>query len=1009
MAKALLPEKLAEPKRRAQAPKVFALPLDPSDDELARDWSLSEEDLAEVERCRGDANRLRFAVQLCHLRVYGRFLDSYGEVSVKIVNYLARRLFLTPVLFLPETDRPATETAYRFRLQQYLGFSDFDSAVEEILSEWIRNRAVEGISSGEILKRAETLLKSWKIVLPAPAVLEKLIARELAEMNVSVFTQISRLLPENFGKELDRLLETGVNAPRSLLFYLKEYPPAAKTKSILDYLKRYHLVRSFVAGNIDLTEINPGLVRHLAFLCKRFDAFSLRRFSSEKRWALLACFLVETEKTLLDHLAEMHDQFMTEMTRHARSAYEKKSREFRRKAKTGMDTLLLAVEDLLAADSKRRETDLSPEAKNADGFSGSDPLADYFRHFERRRLGEAVEVCREWSRIEERGFLDELLARYSGLRRYFLEFLELPFAAERGGERLLEAVEILREYAGGRIRSLPETAPIYFVQAKWHKWLYDENDRIEPRIWIISLCLVLRDALRGGSVYLPSSRRHTSFWNLVYDKKQWKEERDESYVKLELASEPEELFGDLKTEFQTAIRDFIKGLFQNDFASIQDGKLKLKKEDALLLPERTRQLRRVLESALPRIRIEDLLLEVDSRCGFTEELRPIQTDSVRQMPRVRLRQTKLAALIAHGTNLGISAMGNSTEEITAEMLQNVSRLYLNETTLKAANSALVDFHHRLSVSRAWGDGAASSSDGQRFGVQASSLIASYYPRYFGYYERAVTLYTHVSDQHSVFSTQVISCSPREALYVLDGLLENDTILRPREHYTDTHGFTEQLFGLCYLLDFQFAPRFKDLKDQTLYKIERRADLGKLNSLFHQAADWNLINEQYDQLVRVAASLKNRTAPAHVVLQRLINSTGSDRVATALTNLGRIVKTIYILRYLSDEDLRRRVQRQLNRGESRHNLARWLFFANRGEFRTGDYEEIMNKASCLSLLSNAVLVWNTLEITKIINQLKSGGEEIENEDLRQISPLLFGHVIPNGTYRFKGKSDEVTMH
>ncbi|MGO9057155.1 MAG: Tn3 family transposase [Candidatus Binataceae bacterium] len=123
------------------------------------------------------------------------------------------------------------------------------------------------------------------------------------------------------------------------------------------------------------------------------------------------------------------------------------------------------------------------------------------------------------------------------------------------------------------------------------------------------------------------------------------------------------------------------------------------------------------------------------------------------------------------------------------------------------------------------------------------------------------------------------------------------------------------------------------------------------------------------------------------------------MAKALTTLGRIVKTIYILRYIHEEDLRRRVQLQLSRGESRHALARWLFFANRGEFRSGDYEEIMNKASCLSLLSNAVLVWNIMSITKIVTQLGAAGETIVDKDLARISPLMHQHVIPNGTYHF----------
>ena len=162
---------------------------------------------------------------------------------------------------------------------------------------------------------------------------------------------------------------------------------------------------------------------------------------------------------------------------------------------------------------------------------------------------------------------------------------------------------------------------------------------------------------------------------------------------------------------------------------------------------------------------------------------------------------------------------------------------------------------------------------------------------------------------------------------------------------------------------------------------------------------DLIPEQWDQLVRVAASLKNRVCPAHVVVQRLANSSPSDRLAKALTMLGRVVKTIYILKYFNEEDLRHRVQLQLNRGEHRHSLARWIFFADQGEFRTGDYQEIMNKASCLSLVSNAILVWNTLQISRIVDTLRQTGTPVAVEDLAHVSPLLHRHVIPNGTYHF----------
>jgi TnpA family transposase len=317
--------------------------------------------------------------------------------------------------------------------------------------------------------------------------------------------------------------------------------------------------------------------------------------------------------------------------------------------------------------------------------------------------------------------------------------------------------------------------------------------------------------------------------------------------------------------------------------------------------------------------------------------------------------------------------------------------------LKAASAEIVNQHHQLPLSAIHGAGTLSSSDGQRFKIRADSLLAAYYPRYYGYYEKAIGIYTHVTDQYSVFSTRVISCSPREALYVLDGLLENNTILKIREHTTDTHGYTEIVFALCYLLGYYFMPRIRDLKDQQLYRINKSVIYGVFAPLLNKTADMDIVEEQWDPMVHVAHSLKKRTAPAHVIVQRLTNSFPANRLSKAFTNLGRIIKTEYILRYLTDSTLRRTVQLQLNKGEYRHKLPRWIFFANQGEFTTGDYEEIMNKASCLSFVSNAILYWNTIKINDIVESLRKQGEKIDDETLSHISLLPFKHVLPNGAY------------
>ena len=334
------------------------------------------------------------------------------------------------------------------------------------------------------------------------------------------------------------------------------------------------------------------------------------------------------------------------------------------------------------------------------------------------------------------------------------------------------------------------------------------------------------------------------------------------------------------------------------------------------------------------------------------------------------------------------------------LLAGVSRGYLHPGSLKSSQTVLVNYHHGMEASGVWGQGRTSSSDGQRFGIQGNSMQASFYPRYFGYYDRAITVLTHVSDQFSVFGTQVISCGTREALYVLDALLENDTDLNIEEHMTDTHGYTEQLCGLFHMLGLAFMPRIANLASCQLYRMDRTQSYGDLDAILRQPVDLSLIGEQWDPMVRVVASLRNRTAPANVVVQRLVASRPSDRLAKAFRELGRLTKTIYILRYLHEPELRKRIQLQLNRGEARHSLAKRLFFANQGEFRESDLESIMNKASCLSLLSNAVLVWNTKNLADIVDRIRASGEDVSDAELAQISPLACKHIIPNGTYSFR---------
>ena len=200
------------------------LPEDPRLEELAQCWTLSARDKEEIMRCRGDANRRRFAVQLCTLRNYGRFLPEAVAAPVAITNYLAQQLNLPPMLVGAVPGRLATETDHLQRIRAYLGWHPFDDAARARLMQWLTQRATDDLLPSDLVSRAEDLLYAWQIVVPARSTLEALIASVTTHVQDEVYTRIATGLTPELRQALDALLQVPSGEHRSMLFQLKEYP-----------------------------------------------------------------------------------------------------------------------------------------------------------------------------------------------------------------------------------------------------------------------------------------------------------------------------------------------------------------------------------------------------------------------------------------------------------------------------------------------------------------------------------------------------------------------------------------------------------------------------------------------------------------------------------------------------------------------------------------------------------------------------------------------------------------
>jgi hypothetical protein len=591
------------PRRRSSA---IHLPEDPAEEELARNWTLSPADRVEVSRCRGDDNRRRFAIQLCVLRQYGRFLDEYAAVPIRILNHISRQLLLAPVLSLERPERPATETEQAQRLRDYLHFQIFDERARVHLEDQLRGQVAQGVLPAELFQYAEDWLRFAKTVLPPPATLARMVSSVAASGRQEILRRIAGRLTQAQRDAIDGLLQVGEGDSRSTLFQLKEYPPEATPAAILTYVERSFLLSSLGVSRIDLSGFSAPLIDHLSQLARKYDAQTLKRFAADIRHAMLACFLAEAQKTILDHTIGMHDQFLTTMCRRSRNAFEQSHRDFRRKAKRGVATLLEAMDILL--DSKP---------------GGEEAFRNLYRHVEEPALRAAMEDCREFKRLEESGYQEQLRLRYSHLRRYLPAFLELPFQGEPGTKELLAGISLARQINEGKQTVIPLDAPAEFVPASWRAALKRSDGSLDKRLWEISLSLAVRDALRSGDLYLPESRHHVSFSNLIYNERSWEQDRKGAYEQLSLFQEGDQVVDHLLKEFEEVAGQTERGMSANAFASIHNGQLKLKRRDALEVSARVKELRRLVDSGLPRVRIEDLLREVDARCGFTRQFHPL--------------------------------------------------------------------------------------------------------------------------------------------------------------------------------------------------------------------------------------------------------------------------------------------------------------------------------------------------------------------------------------------------
>jgi TnpA family transposase len=955
--------------------QAFPQRIHPQD--LITYFTLSPTDLSQLPIQSAPSNRFGFAMSLCCLRYLGFCPEKLTTAPPTLLAHVAVQLDLSPDQLEPYGQRAQTRTEHLHRICDYLGFRLSNEELLEELRTWLLRRALEHDKPLLLLQMACERLYQEKIVRPGITRLERMVSQARVQATKETFSRLSSFLTRPRKELLEQLLVFEPSTGRTPLHWLRQRATTNSPKAILQSLDKLATLQEWGVEEWQLDSIHPNRLKLLTQIGRKSSNQALERMSEERRYPILLAFLRQSLFDLTDELIDMFDRCL--LRTHSRS--KRDLDEFKRSVSQKTNeklrcfrTLAQVILDIEVPDLQVREA--------------------IYQTIPKENLDAFVLECEKLIRPESDTCFDYFVRRYGYIRQFSSQFIELLFKSNLQDDPLLKAIELLRQLNQNRRRKLPEDAPTKFVSRQWHPYVLENKN--EPDRHGYELCALweLRKALRSGDLWLSASRRYANPEIYLLPQEQWPSYRTEICQQLQAPEDGSLRISQRKIELKEIAQE-VEHLLANEELRLEEGAIVVSPLKAKEKPDSAVRLEEMIASRLPQVELSQLVMEVDRWTGFQQHFHHASG----QKTRLSDFSTHLyASLLAQSSNMGFARMAQSSD-LTYEQLSWFANWYIREETLKAANDTLVNFQHEQPFSKHWGGGTLSSSDGQRFPVSGKIKEASALPRYFGY-GRGVTFYTWTSDQFSQFGTKVVSATVRDATYVLDALLDNETELDIVEHTTDTAGYTDLIFGLFDLLGIQFSPRIRGVGQLKLYQIDQLPKLPMLGSLFRGKLQERRVLEHWDSLLRVAGSLKLGWVTASLLISKLQSTPRQSSLTRALQEYGRLCKTLFVLRYLKSEEYRRRINRQLNKGEAMHALRQFLFLANRGRIRRKQEEEQHNQAACLTLITNAVVVWNTVYMSAIVKQLWEEGHMLQEEDFQYLSPARFEHINPFGSYRFE---------
>jgi TnpA family transposase len=910
--------------------------------ELAQLYTPSAEEItfakSQVKSKRG---LLRFLVMLKSFQRLG-YNPQPDEIPATVIGHIRSCLNLSASVCAIPPER--SRYYYAEAIRAYLGVNPYGRNAQMSVAKTIAQAAEVMEHPADLINVAVEELVKERYELTAFSTIDRLVGHIRTVVNNRLFHRIVKAMTPAQRELVDRLIANSSPELELTLSELKSPPKSARLSQIQALQAKFDRAISFGDLHQLVSTIVHAKIKSFAAQAKALDIADLRKHNTAKRQALVVCLLYRIQVKTRDHLVEMFLKRVAKL----HSCAKNKLVELREQHLKQTESMLGVLTQILQTSTT--ETDAA-------------------------NLGECVQ-----SVLAAHGGAAALLVQCEEIKAYNSDNY-LPL--------------IWRFYS--RPKWLPNNdLDLSFLSDRWRKLVVEVREgktclvRQQFEVCIFSY---LAAELKTGDACVVGSEDYADFREQLLTWEECQPQRQDYAQQMGMGATALAFVQQLQTwltSVAVATDEICKDGTQVTIST--EGEPVLKRITAAPLPTGALELEAAILQRLPERGVLDLLCNVEHWLNWVRHFGPTSGSE----PKIENSVERyIMTVFGYGCNLGPNETARNTKgHISSRMLAYVNRQHISTQQIEAATKDIINAYNRLELPKCWGTGRRAAADGSKFEIYHNNLRSEYHIRYGGYGGIA---YHHVSDTYIALFNHFINCGVWEAVYILDGLLKNTSDIQPDTLHADTQGQSTTVFGLAYLLGIKLQPRIRNWQDYKFFRPSQDAVYEYIDPLFKDVIDWQLIQTHWQDLMRVVLSVKAGKLLPSTLLQKLGSYSRKNRLYQAFRELGYVVRTVFLLEYISDRALRQEITACTNVVEGYHQFLDWLFFGKQGVITENDPLEQEKRIKYLDLVASAVILHNAVDLSLTIQQLSQEGVKISRQMLASLSPYLTRHLKRYGDF------------